>query len=1164
MFLALLFSRVALAFPEESAWVPLTHDGAVMVDASDDHLHEAGASDVTDLAGDDALPVAEWYADDSALYLRMRLNDEPDLHGILYSCAWAFRFDTDGDTADWELEVVGTGPFGTVTGYTNSGTGLDDPADTYVIGFEDGDLDVADAGSALNLQEDWWLAFAIPRADLDPYLGDTFRVLAVTETTGSATSMDTDFANFDDTDGASPDVAAWSDLIGIDQDDDGLTDLEEGEAGTDPTDADSDDDGLSDADELEVYGTDPNNADSDGDGVQDGTELGLTSGGADTDPGVFVPDDDPSTVTDPLDSDSDDGGLTDGTEDRDHDGRIDPYETDPNDPSDDVDSDGDGIPDAAEDECDGTDTTDVDGDGIPDADESTGDSDGDGLPDWCDEDDDGDGLATTTEGTEDHDGDGVDDHLDTDSNGNGIPDSEDGTGDDDCDGIPAFQDLDFTDGPCADPDGDGVVNSDEADCGSDPYDADTDDDGIGDGDESCEMDCDQLPDRLDPDDDEGECDSAGDTDSTQDCTVDFTCGSFTGGACSTIPLSAAVVPSVLAAALVLGRRRRGGPGRRRRKAAALAAATLLPGVASAADLDSERFSPALDTTVGFGVDDTEIGDGVGGGLFFDYANDPLVYRYDDASRGEAVALANLTSTNVFVTYGWNFLRVGADMPFHTVDGPLSGTGFALGDLRLDAKVRFLPRRGWSPGVALAADATLPTGTDGSLVAAASPTFGGRALFSVGDDFVLDANVGIEGGTTVQLDSSTLWGTSLLWGVGASYPIWKAHDLRLIAEADGGWSLSGMGARGAAPVEWRAGADVRLWRSLHARAAAGSGLTEGIGAPDLRILAGVTWTPEPRHRNDRDNDGILDADDQCPDDAEDHNGVEDTDGCPDAGRVRTRFAVVDLSSRPIAQSTYELLDGDDQGSWQLPAGEMFRRVAPGAYRVRGKAEGYTPVETTCTVNERELADCAVQVSRIDDKGNIHLHVHDQAGAPIDAQLQIGEEVESDTGPDGDDTVTVGSGERTVWIYGDAYRAVRRKVVVKKGETAELDVTLEPSKTKVEADRIEIYEMVLFDTDKATIRPESYGILDDVYGKLQRHPEIHQVLIEGYTDSMGAKKHNQDLSEARAAAVRTYLIEAGIAPSRLLARGFGETAAVAARGDEVDDPAQRRVVFRILGK
>ena len=61
--------------------------------------------------------------------------------------------------------------------------------------------------------------------------------------------------------------------VDLDSDDDGLTDAEEADLGTDPSDADTDGDELSDGDEVHVYATDPSDPDTDDGGVSDGVEV---------------------------------------------------------------------------------------------------------------------------------------------------------------------------------------------------------------------------------------------------------------------------------------------------------------------------------------------------------------------------------------------------------------------------------------------------------------------------------------------------------------------------------------------------------------------------------------------------------------------------------------------------------------------------------------------------------------------------------------------------------------------------------------------------------------------------------------------------------------------------------------------------------------------------
>ncbi|MCP3872773.1 MAG: hypothetical protein GY699_06405, partial [Desulfobacteraceae bacterium] len=91
-------------------------------------------------------------------------------------------------------------------------------------------------------------------------------------------------------------------------------------------DADKDNDGVLNVDEIDA-GTDPLNPDTDGDGILDGTEMGVKAASDFTNSNVFVADADPSYETDPLLKDSDLDGIDDGDEDLNGDGKIDPGET---------------------------------------------------------------------------------------------------------------------------------------------------------------------------------------------------------------------------------------------------------------------------------------------------------------------------------------------------------------------------------------------------------------------------------------------------------------------------------------------------------------------------------------------------------------------------------------------------------------------------------------------------------------------------------------------------------------------------------------------------------------------------------------------------------------------------------------------------------------------
>jgi len=119
----------------------------------------------------------------------------------------------------------------------------------------------------------------------------------------------------------------------------------------------------------------------------------------------------------------------------------------------------------------------------------------------------------------------------------------------------------------------------------------------------------------------------------------------------------------------------------------------------------------------------------------------------------------------------------------------------------------------------------------------------------------------------------------------------------------------------------------------------------------------------------------------------------------------------------------------------------------------------------------------------------------------------------------------------------------------------------AKVNVETKKIDILEKVYFDTNKATIQPRSFGLLDDVATVLGRHPEITKVLVEGHTDNTGAPDYNLTLSDARSKAVKEYLVGKGVAADRLDAQGFGQTKPVADNKTKAGREQNRRVEFTI---
>jgi outer membrane protein OmpA-like peptidoglycan-associated protein len=105
-------------------------------------------------------------------------------------------------------------------------------------------------------------------------------------------------------------------------------------------------------------------------------------------------------------------------------------------------------------------------------------------------------------------------------------------------------------------------------------------------------------------------------------------------------------------------------------------------------------------------------------------------------------------------------------------------------------------------------------------------------------------------------------------------------------------------------------------------------------------------------------------------------------------------------------------------------------------------------------------------------------------------------------------------------------------------------------------------VLFDTGSYTLRGAAREKLAKISGIVLAHPGLN-LQIEGHTDSVGGDDYNQELSEHRAAAVREYLIEQGVAGSAVTARGFGKTQPVASNDTPEGRQKNRRVELVVNG-
>ena len=140
--------------------------------------------------------------------------------------------------------------------------------------------------------------------------------------------------------------------------------------------------------------------------------------------------------------------------------------------------------------------------------------------------------------------------------------------------------------------------------------------------------------------------------------------------------------------------------------------------------------------------------------------------------------------------------------------------------------------------------------------------------------------------------------------------------------------------------------------------------------------------------------------------------------------------------------------------------------------------------------------------------------------------------------------------------DAERATRER---KEAEQWLLIALSEILETRSEARGLIVnLSDVLFDLDKATLKPGAREKLSKLAGILLAYPGSYRMEIEGHTDSLGSEDYNLWLSRERAETVRDYLLQSGIRAERIVStQGLGEVRAVATNDTPEGRQANRRV-------
>ena len=268
----------------------------------------------------------------------------------------------------------------------------------------------------------------------------------------------------------------------------------------------------------------------------------------------------------------------------------------------------------------------------------------------------------------------------------------------------------------------------------------------------------------------------------------------------------------------------------------------------------------------------------------DYAVRPLVEVLDGTQ--EAVILGLTTTSLAISTSIIPRTRLELVAPVHPLGLARDGSFSAMGDLRVGAIVPAISADGKRPGIALAPSIWVPTGDSEHFVG--NPGFGWGGVVSVAQE--LDrigwvANVGARVGRSDPARNLS-GGSGVLLGAGAHYLVTDSLAVLWEATIHGGTGWTQF------PLETMASSRFRLPGGVWASLGVGGGLNDDAGTSAMRVMASFGWNKRTEERKeefqgwladpnaDRDGDGLVDSEDDCPDQPETVDGFTDDDGCPE--------------------------------------------------------------------------------------------------------------------------------------------------------------------------------------------------------------------------------------------------------------------------------------------
>jgi outer membrane protein OmpA-like peptidoglycan-associated protein len=596
-----------------------------------------------------------------------------------------------------------------------------------------------------------------------------------------------------------------------------------------------------------------------------------------------------------------------------------------------------------------------------------------------------------------------------------------------------------------------------------------------------------------------------------------------GGGCSAgSGTGGATVLVVLAIALGLRRRRTGGAA----PYAAVALVLLAPAVPRA-DVTVQSFHPmpSIEDDL-FAVESATVGEANAwaAGIAVSYAREPLVSTVTNCGSEcpDMVTVgqeASLVKQQTMVAVGGayalaNRFEIGLTIPLlmQSGDSAMIGAtadGATLGDVAVHGKAQLAKFGRFALGAA--AVLTAPTSKDGQFAGYDGPSGSISLLASQrARRFLVSVNVGFLGRKTEDL-ASVNQGSAVLFGAGAGYRV--AHSVWIAAEGFGDYGI----VEDAKPsFQALAGLRVRLGNSISVGLGGGMGIGEGLGVPKARgfLLVGLSPKmrpaeamrppPPPPDTRDSDGDGIVNADDTCPNEAEDKDVFEDSDGCPDPDNDGDKVN-----------------DGGDQCADEAEDLDGFKDD-DGCPDKDNDGDGIEDPTDVCP-NALEDMDSHADLDGCPDPDNDHDGVEDDKDKCKDTPETINGNNDDDGCPDKGDSLVL-----------------------------------------LAADRIELLEPIKFSGTGTKMTKKTLNLLAQVAATLRANPEIVRIRVTAHVHPRATKEKDQQLSDDRATVIKDWLVNWGISTDRVDAKGFGSSKPLVSASKKGAEDINDRIEFVIMEK